>query len=240
MKTIQLLSSIFILSFCLGGALMAQVQEDTLVVDKAGDKVEKSLDEAIAFAERRFVFGIKVGLNFSTFNAAETLEPDFQTDFHLGVFGRYQWTQRLSAKAELLYTSLGARADEFYTFSDYAINLDYLSLPILGELRVADNLRLELGPYIGVLVNSQQSFKALQPLSDPDPNDGQEPTLDFNSDDTNSVDIGFMAGVTYELSEGIGLGFRYQQGFTDALGDEFLRDASGANAAFQLSFQYTF
>ena len=94
MKTIQTFLYTFILLFFSGNALMAQVQEDDSPIEnieEAGDEVERTLDEAIAFAENKFIFGIKAGLNFSTFNAAETLEPDFQTDFHLGAFGRYQW-----------------------------------------------------------------------------------------------------------------------------------------------------
>ena len=49
---------------------MAQ-DEDSLAVESAGDKVEQTIDEAIDFVESKGEFGIKAGLNFSTFNNAD-------------------------------------------------------------------------------------------------------------------------------------------------------------------------
>ena len=223
-----------------GTSLMAQ-DEDSLAVEEAGERVEQTIDEAIEFVERKGEFGVKVGLNFSTFNNADVFNPDTRTGINFGLYGRYQWTTRISAKIELLYTNMGARSDQFdvannVSFKDYSINLDYIALPILGEFMIADGLRLELGPYIGVLVTSQQSFKSIQPSNSTDVPDDLNP----NSDQANFIDVGIIAGATYHFPSGFGIGSRYQQGFGNALGNDFFRNASGANSAIVINLYQTF
>ena len=137
-------------------------------------------------------------------------------------------------KAELLYTTLGARADEFYVFDDYSVNLNYLQFILTGEFEVANGFRLELGPYLGVLLSSRQSF------GDLDINVAEDGRLQADADDTNFVDVGFVIGSTYTFQSGFGLGLRYQQGFADALGSDFFQSASGSNSVIQLSTVYTF
>ena len=231
---------LIIMSIFSVGTAMAQ-DEDSLAVESAGDRVEQTIDEAIDFVESKGEFGIKVGLNFSTFNNADVFNPDTKTGLNFGLYGRYQWTTRISGKIELLYTNMGARADQFdvaenVSFKNYAVNLDYLTLPVLGEFMVVDGLRLELGPYIGVLVTSKQSFKSIQRSNNPDDRD----RIDPDSDQANFVDVGIIAGATYQFPSGFGIGSRYQQGFGNALGDDFFRNASGANSAWVINFHQTF
>lgn len=194
-------------------------------------QVEEDVDEAISYLERKFNFGIKAGLNFSTFNDAEKFNADTQTQFHLGVFTRYRFTERLSARAELLYSMKGARADEFSIFEDYSVDLDYISLPIMAEFGVTDRLSLELGPYIAVLVSSRQSFHELE---------GSRQMIDISEDETNFVDVGIGGGLMYTTPTGLGIGLRYSQGVADALGKDFFRSASGSNSVIQVSGYYHF
>lgn len=214
-------------------SLVAQNQ-DTLEVNQAANQVEQELDNVAEFVERNAEFGVKAGLNFSSLNSTESFGADPQTGIHLGVFGRYLWSERLSGKVELLYSSLGARSDRFYVFEDYSINLNYLSLIVSGEITITPGLRLELGPYLGVLLSARQSFAD---LNIEDIRDGESRA---ESDQTNFVDVGLMAGATYTFTSGFGLGARYQQGFAEALGNDFFRGASGSNTAVQVSVLYTF
>ena len=237
MKIFLPLITIILLS---GTSLMAQ-DEDSLAVEEAGEKVEQAIDEAIDFAQRKGEFGIKAGLNFSTFNNADVFNPDTRTGVNFGLYARYQWTTRISGKIELLYTNLGARSDQFdvarnISFKDYSINLDYLALPILGEFMVVDGLRLELGPYIGVLVTSQQSFKSIQESRSTD----VPATVNPDSDQANFVDVGIILGATYQFPSGFGIGSRYQQGFGNALGNDFFGDVSGANSVISINLEQTF
>jgi hypothetical protein len=220
----------FIALFVSGPSLLAQDQ-DTPEVDQAAQEVEQTITEVEDYLERKAEFGVRAGLNFSTFNDAETLNPDSQTGLHLGLYGRYLWSERLSGKAEVMYSSLGARADEFYIFDDYSIHLNYLQLIVTGEFEVANGFRLELGPYLGVLLGAQQSFGGL---------DTTREGIEADADETNFVDVGFVAGGTYTFDSGFNLGLRYQQGFADALGSNFFQSASGSNSVVQVSIGQTF
>lgn len=200
-------------------------------VDQAAEEVEETIDEVADYVESNVDFGGKVGFNFSTLNSSETFNADTKTGLHFGLFGRYLWSERISGKVELLYTTMGARADEFYLFDDYSINLNYAQLVASGEIEVVDGFRLELGPYLGVLLSSRQSFQDID-----ENREGER----AGSDDTNFVDVGFVVGSTYTFPSGFGLGLRYQQGFADALGNDFFRNASGSNAAWQLSTHFAF
>ncbi len=213
-----------------GHSLLAQ-EQDSLEVDQAAQKVEQAIDEVEDYLERKAEFGVKAGFNFSTFNNAETFNPDSQTGLHLGLYGRYLWSERLSGKVEVMYSSLGARSDEFYIFDDYSIHLNYLQLVLTGEFEVANGFRLELGPYLGVLLGAKQSFGGL---------DITREGVEADADKTNFVDVGFVAGGNYTFNSGFNLGLRYQQGFADALGSDFFKSASGSNSVVQVSIGQTF
>ena len=219
--------------FATSSALFAQDQ-DSLEVDQAANVVEQKLDDVEEYLERNAEFGVKAGLNLSSLNSTESFGADSQTGLHLGVFGRYLWSQRLSGKVEVLYSALGARSDNFFVFEDYSLNLYYLNLIASGEIMLTDGFRLELGPYLGVLMSARQSFH------DMNLDVIQDGRAQAESDETNFVDVGIMAGATYSFDSGFGVGLRYQQGFTEALGNDFFRGASGSNAVFQLSALYTF
>ncbi len=222
------------LPFCLLLSLSIHplfAQQQPTATDSAAAEVENALDEAVEFAQENLEFGVKAGLNFASFNDDQVFNADSRMGVHLGFFGRYLFSRRLSGKVELLYSSQGARTDEFSIFDNYAIHLNYLSIPILGEIMIADQLRLELGPYIGVLVSSRQSFKGLV---------GGREVINTNNDKTNFVDVGVVGGISYNFPSGLGLGLRYNQGFADALGKDFFSDASGSNTVFQIATYYTF
>ena len=82
-----------------------------------------------------------------------------------------------------------------------------------------------------MLVGSQQSFGDL---------DVAREGIAADADDTNFVDVGFVIGGTYTFDSGFNVGLRYQQGFADALGNEFFQSASGSNSNIQLSLGQTF
>ncbi|MGK7394906.1 MAG: porin family protein [Candidatus Cyclobacteriaceae bacterium M3_2C_046] len=191
----------------------------------------EEIDQAINYLDRNVNFGLRGGLNFSSFNDDQVLNADLMSGLHIGVFGRFRISRYLAAKAELIYSMQGARADEFAIFENYAVNLDYLKIPILGEFIFGNKFVVELGPYFGFLLDSRQSFKQLEPING-----------DFNvsEDDTNTVDIGFAVGGIYYFNQQWGAGIRYNQGFADALGDDFFQGASGANTVLQLSMLYHF
>lgn len=219
------------LALLLAFPVLAQEDQDTTNTTPLQEEVEETVDQTLNYVDRNFNFGIKAGLNISTFNDDEFFNADSQTRLHLGVLAHYQFTRRIGLQGELLYSMKGARADEFSIFKDYTIDLNYLSLPVMIQFALGNRLNIELGPYVAVLLNSRQSFQEL---------DASLENFDVSEDDVNYVDVGAAAGIVYTASSGVGVGLRYSQGFADALGKDFFRSASGANSVIQLSAYYNF
>jgi len=126
-------------------------------------------------------YGIKAGLNFSTFagdpekdDAGATVE-EFQriTSFHIGFGFSYAITDHIGARAELMYSQKGVGyryEGTSYEFLTSRTNMEiissgsrkttnniltsYIDLPVLFYVRPADWLEISLGPSIGVLVGA--------------------------------------------------------------------------------------
>lgn len=211
----------YIMGICTLCALPLYAQQGT----------EQEVEETVDFVKRNVDFGFRAGVNFSSFSDDNVLNADRLAGLHVGFFGRHSLSERLAVKGELIYSMQGARADEFSVFESYAINLNYLNIPVLAELTFGQNVRFELGPYVGILLDSRQSFKGLRQPDTP---------LDVSEDDTNWIDLGVAVGMAYRMSESFSLGARYNHGFIDALGSGFFGRASGQNSVIQISGFYSF
>lgn len=192
--------------------------------------IEQDVEEGVNYVKKNVDFGFRAGLNFSSFSDDEVLSADRLAGLHLGLFGRYSLSERLAIKGELIYSMQGARADKFSVFENYAINLNYLNIPVLAEITFGQNVKFELGPYVGILLDSRQSFKELTTADTP---------LDVSEDDTNSIDLGVAVGLSYAMSDKFSLGARYNHGFIDALGSDFFGNAAGQNSVIQISGIYS-
>lgn len=196
----------------------------------AQNEVVEGVDETIEYAKENITFGFKAGLNFASLTGEnDQLNPDRLTGLNIGLYGRYPFSDRVSAKAEVMYSMQGARSDEFAAYEDFAINLNYIQIPILAEILFADVVRLEVGPYVAFEVVSRQSFK------DFDVDQGERVLFDA---DNNTVDFGFAVGATYEFSQRFAMGARYSRGLVDALGSDFLGE--GNNDVVGISGYYRF
>ena len=110
-------------------------------------------------------FGVKAGLNYSSIVGDLTDGIKFRFSGHGGVFIESEFTYNFSLQAELLYSSQGfqfssdllALENNGGTFdeNDFRTNvqLNYLTLPILGKFALNDRLDVEFGPQFGFLLN---------------------------------------------------------------------------------------
>lgn len=135
-------------------------------------------------------FGAKAGLNLSTIQP-DLADPATRTSFHLGGVAEISLTDDFSIQPELLFSSQGVK-DE--SDDDEQVILNYLTLPIMAKYYVVDNLSIEGGPQIGILLKAEVE------------DDGE--TIDIK-DNTKSTDIGFALGLGYKLENGINFGARY-------------------------------
>ncbi|GGF26236.1 hypothetical protein GCM10011383_42210 [Hymenobacter cavernae] len=121
----------------------------------------------------------------------------------------------------MLYIRKGFQLSTPSFTAQTSVRLHYLNLPLLAKIK-AGGLVLEAGPQLGYLLSLRD----------------YNPTLTLR--EQRSVDpyqrweLGYAAGISYELRNGLGIGARYNAGLTN------VRQAPNRirNASFQLHLSY--
>lgn len=191
------------------------------------------LGAAIAMSSLAFAqtFGVKGGANFSSVNGGGTFnDSKGKVGFYAGAFVNAPIAEKISIQPEVVYNNLGAR---IANNSDYKLNMDYISIPVMFQYNATPELYLEAGPQFSFLVNSKFS--------------GPNTTFtnlvnQFNKKENyNSFDFGLGLGAGYYFTQNIGITARYVAGFTDiSKNNAFGSDAKAKNNNFQVGLAYKF
>jgi opacity protein-like surface antigen len=156
-----------------------------------------------------FELGIGLGLNLANVSTIDGQNNTSSlTSFNAGVSGEYYFSDRWGFKAKLIYDSKGW-SDGFITDENFNtittdFKLNYVTLPVMANWHFGSNRNwyLNFGPYVGFLVNAEDS----------------ELGLDLK-DGFKSTDFGFAFGIGYkfEIDDNIKLFIEYdgQSGFSD-------------------------
>ncbi|RTQ53441.1 PorT family protein [Hymenobacter gummosus] len=127
---------------------------------------------------------------------------------------------------ELLYSQKGMKIVD----DAMVQRLHYLDLPVLARIN-ADGFIFEAGPQLGYLLAQKQTVQ-----DDALPG-GYAESTDLSG--YHRLDVGYVAGVGYQLANGLGLTLRYNGGLRNLPTAE--SGFTGArNSAFQLFAGYTF
>jgi opacity protein-like surface antigen len=148
-------------------------------------------------------YGFGIGLNQSTVQYSGTGEnATYKNGFNLGVSAAYSFSDRWGVKARVIYDEKGW-ADGFLVLNDGTeidgvdYHLDYITVPIMANWRFGRmrNWYLDFGPYMGFLVNANESSNSanVRPL--------------FNSTD---VGLALGIGVKIPLTDKAKLFFEYE------------------------------
>ena len=95
--------------------------------------------------------GLKAGLNVSDIVMTNYVNPDVESDLgiktglHAGVFFLGQMQDRLGLGVELLYSNKGVKANR-------SIHLHYITLPVMGQYSLGQNIHAEFGPELAYMV----------------------------------------------------------------------------------------
>lgn len=99
-------------------------------------------------------FGIKTGLNISDIVMTNYINPDVESEFtvkmglHAGLFMSSVVNEKFGMAAEVVYSNKGFRANP-------NINLHYITVPLLIQYKLADNIFAEIGPELGYLFSAR-------------------------------------------------------------------------------------
>jgi hypothetical protein len=157
---------------------------------------------ATAATAQNVRFGLKAGPSYTKFRGVDPQQLSsasnaYRLGFHAGVMAEIKVTDKVSVQPELLYSQKGAKNK---LVSDIYTVFSYLDLPIMVKARLGETrFFLEGGPQFGYLLSAKSTF------------------MSYSYDERSSyekVDVGYAAGLGYQLASGPLIGFRFNGGLT--------------------------
>lgn len=170
--------------------------------------------------------GLKAGATLTSFVGADTGNNfDYRFGFLAGGFANIGFARLFAFQPEIIYSQKGANLSGS---SDIGVRLHYIDVPLAFHVNT-DGFFFEAGPQVGFLVSARAQHGSA------------------SSDATSaykSVDFGYLAGLGYQLKHGLGIGLRYNGGFTNfppstSIGSTTIQPRQ-RNSAFQLYATYSF
>jgi hypothetical protein len=146
-------------------------------------------------AQSNVSLGLKAGGSLSSFSGEQAINYKSIFGFHAGAFANIGFTRMLAFQPEILYSRKGAKLPS----QNLTTHLDYVDVPLVFHVN-ADGLFFEAGPQVGFLVSAKNKTSNL--------------STDVKSI-YNTVDTGYLFGLGYQRKTGLGIGLRYNGGFTN-------------------------
>lgn len=165
-------------------------------------------------------FGVKGGLNYSTFNNTDDVE--YKPGFVVGAFVDIPIPATpVSVQPEVLYATYGTNIKD----TDASINISYLQIPVLlkfGFPTPAASPNVFFGPYMG--------FKMKSEIKNDD--------ISFNlEDETEDTDFGVVVGVGVDITK-IRVALRYTAGLTNVAKSGFNDDSKNGALALTVGISF--
>ncbi len=168
-----------------------------------------ALGSATSFAQESFKLGVKGGLNVSNIAGEDSRDEDSRLSFNAGFVAELPISEKFSFQPEVIYSAQGSTIaaideDNFLDIDEnIEYQLDYIQVPLLAKIYLADGFSLQAGPSINFLVNEEIDY---QPVS----NGGDVNIIDG----ANTFEFGTAAGLEYQFDSGFFIQGRYTRGFT--------------------------
>jgi opacity protein-like surface antigen len=143
-------------------------------------------------AKAQFSFGVKAGVNQNSVRGDRdpfTIKPS--TGFHLGAYGSFSLSKKLSLNPELQYIKKQLSDDYF--------RLNYLEVPVLFNYQISNRFAFELGPSIGQEIYIRRNPSGRRVIA-------------VSLYDTD-LDFGMIGGVKFKVIDKISVAVRYNYSF---------------------------
>lgn len=148
-------------------------------------------------AAQGFRFGAKAGLNYSDSHLRGVADDGTKAiiSYHAGAVGRYSFgaDEFWNIQAELLYSRKGDKYEYTRQGGIGQNRFSYLELPVLAKIN-AHGLTFEAGPQLGYLLGARSEVGGVVTRS---------------RTGLRTLQLGYVAGVGYELKSGYSLTIRY-------------------------------
>jgi len=168
-------------------------------------------------------FGVKGGLNITSFSGGNYWDAKSLVGFHVGGLAEIKVIERLSIQPEVLFSTQGAKLEAGNTDIDRKLN--YINVPVLAKFYITKQFTVEAGPQLGFLVSAKSDGDDVKDLY-------------------KSVDTGFNFGAGYNFTDNVSVGLRYTVGLSN-IADYDVEDIdeyydSPKNSVLTLSLAYKF
>ena len=168
---------------------------------------------ASSLAAQAFVVGPKAGFNLNFWSSTYN-DIGARLSFHVGGFGEVEVGERVSARAELLFSNIGAsNKDED---DPGRIVLHTVALPLLFSYRPAPAIALHGGVQPSYILNAKTVIT-----------EGSDEGTYDNDEVFGAIDFAVVLGVEYALDPLLRVGARLQLGLNNVLdrpGDDEVRN----------------
>lgn len=154
-------------------------------------------------------FGAKGGINLSNLYVDDADDENIKLGLNLGLYAKIPLTKGLSIQPELIYSSKGAKltySNFILGKGEYRFNLNYVELPVLAVINVANHLNLHAGGYVSYLVSAN--------IKDMDDNGTINNIKELKADNFNRFDYGLAGGLGVDV-EHFTIGARYNYGLKE-------------------------
>ena len=168
-------------------------------------------------------FGIKGGLNITTYAGGDYWDANSLVGFQIGGFAEIKVIERLAIQPEVLFSMQGANLDT--PFGDYDEKLNYINIPVLAKFYITKQFTVEGGPQLGFLVSAKAEGEDIK-------------------DDFKSVDTGFNFGAGYNFTDNVSVNLRYTVGLSNVLdyevddADEYFDSPKNSVLALTLGYKF--
>ncbi len=117
-------------------------------------------------------FGIKAGGNSAYFSEQKFGMNTQKLGFHAGAFVNIPISKQFSLQPEVLYNQMGAKdvaystevttgATTVKTKGESKVTMNYISVPLMLQMRPVDNFYIEAGPEFSYFINGKTKVKLL-------------------------------------------------------------------------------
>ncbi|PSK97930.1 porin family protein [Cecembia rubra] len=169
-------------------------------------------------------FGVRGGVNFSTFGGGDIADDDYsqRTGFHAGLYNSFYFGSMIALEPGVYFSVKGTRNEDFV--NSRAV-LNYIDIPVLLRLHLTEGLNVFGGPQVSFLTSSK--FEG----------DLFGSTIRFDTDNVHERDFGMILGIGYNLPKGLNVQGSYNYGLSPVFKSS---NTDVYNRGFQISLGYTF
>lgn len=172
-------------------------------------------------------FGVKAGVNLTKFSGSDAGDNDFLLGYAGGGLVNYKLADAVSLQGEVLYSLEGASSKDAVEGMNVTTKakLGYVNIPVLAQYNHSSGFYAETGPQLGILANAKASMSA----------EGESHSYDMK-DQLKSINFSWGIGAGYKLSNGLGIGARYNLGLASIADNDSKVKVGG----FHIGLSYTF